>query len=265
MNEYVIGIQTFVKIDTLQQTIHYLFQCRNIDKYKIIFFIDGIENFIYKDKEHWIENNKIIRQNLYNLQAQNKNVSILLSETNLGAYKGCKYLIDHCMEKSDYVIFLEDDVLFSKDCLEYYEFAYEKYLKNKDYQCLGAACSGTPWVNESNININKLYELNTMNWISSACFGITKDKWEIYKDSRGSSNGDIKMGEDFRKNNQVSIIPAIGRSGRIGYDHPDGFSTYYNAQTDSSYKEMSLPPSDLFSIDYASNQLFFRKNPCTNI
>lgn len=40
---------------------------------------------------------------------------------------------------------------------------------------------------------------------------------------------------------------------------PDGFSTYYNAQTDSSYKEMSLPPSDLFSIDYASNQLFLGK------
>lgn len=258
INNYVIGIQTFVKLDTLKKLVKSLLKCYGIDKYKIIFFIDSINNSLYTNKIDWIEKNNNVKKYLEEIAlAFNKyNIEIYSSSRNIGCYKACVELIDICMNYSDYIIFLEDDVILGQDALLYYEKVYEQYINNNIYPCLEAVCSST-WRQNStenrltclkqDNNLDKtLQSLETFNWLHSYEFAITKNIWNKYREIRGSPRGDELLGYEFQKHNKHAILPVIGRSCRIGYNHRDGFSTYYGQISKISEDISEIPESDYF-------------------
>jgi len=269
-NNYVIGIQTFVKLDTLQKLVKSLFQCDGVDKYKIIFFIDSINNCLYKDRSRWIEKNRQVQQYLENI-AQLHNVELYSPANNVGCYQGCQQLIDRCMNYSDYVIFLEDDVILGAKALLYYEHVYKQYLQFNTYSCIETVCSST-WrqhatperilsIQNSN-NRNSIFQnLEVINWLHSYEFAITKQAWSQYREIRGSPRGDVLLGYEFQKQKKYTILPSIGRSCRIGYNHTDGFSTYHNQVSNIPNNIIDMPESDCLLFDNVSIYNLIQ-NPC---
>lgn len=270
INNYVIGIQTFVKLDTLQKLVNSLFRCDGIDKYKIIFFIDSTNNLLYNNRHQWIEKNKQVQEYLKQLSTDKNNIILYSPNNNTGPYLGCQQLIDMCMCHSDYVIFLEDDVILAKDALDYYEKMYDQYLTKPDYSCIDAVCSST-WQQYNTYNIEAIqtnYEsfsqrmtsVETMNWLHSYEFAITHKAWERYREVRGTARGDLLVGYEFQRLHKYTIVPSIGRSCRIGYNHSDGFSFYHNQLSQIPNNMCDIPESNHFTHCISTYHLF--NKPC---
>lgn len=265
INNYVIGIQAFVKLDTVTKLINSLFQCIGIDKYKIIFFIDNIDNSLYKNRSDWIEKNQKVYKYLQEI-SQKHNIELYQPTTNIGCYKGCQQLIDMCMNYSDYVIFLEDDIVLGKDALVYYENIYSQYIADNNHPCIDAVCSSTwrQYTTTDRINTDNtpyVTHLEVINWIHSYEFAITKPAWDKYRDIRGSARGDILLGCEFQKYHKYSILPKIGRSCRIGYNHQDGYSTYYKQLSQLPPNVNETPESNYLS-NYIVSKYNLLNNPC---
>lgn len=249
-NNHVIAVQTFVKVDTFQYLLDALNSCIGIEKYTVILNIDSCSDMWYQNRLSWIENNKIIKKIAKSFQNNNfcKSVHIIENEHNLGAYTTCKNSIDNAMNFSDYVIFLEDDIILSKDALLFHENTWEIYKNDPN---LFAICCGSIDMEHIDTDINNLYQLYSLSWIGSAEFGISKNIWEKYGHIRGQVNGDIDFGMICKNSNMYTICPKIKRCCRMGIDHPDSYSAYHHPK-ETYIEDRCKPYSDNFNINISS-------------
>lgn len=233
INNYVIGVQCFTKLDTLKKLLNSLENCIGISKYTLIFYIDSTKNMPFVSVEHWHNLNKdtldfinkysIIKQNIYN------KILIFNSDINVGPYKGCKNLIDICINYSDYVIFTEDDSIVSIDYLLFYEKIFDQYIKNNNDIVGGSATSFIPICDEQ--HINQWLDIQKIKWINCTEFSITKNSWKHFGYLRGESIGDIKFAEFIKNDNKYcTLFPAVSRMCKIGFNHINSFSYYNNGK-----------------------------------
>jgi hypothetical protein len=243
MNFPVLAVQCFVKYDTLKIVLDNIYQCINRENYTVVFCIDSCTKMPYVNRNHWVDNNKKIKNLLYEYKNKNyhKNTIILENEKNLGAYQTCLNLINYCMEMTDYTIFIEDDIILAKDALLFYEKAYELYKNDPNLFAISSFPMGRTFDN----NINSFYKTYKCDWIGSCEFGISKTIWNEYGHLRGSDHGDVHLGFACRNNNMYTICPFVSRMCRLGEYHPDSFSSYYHDKINE--QDMScVPSSNLF-------------------
>lgn len=250
----ILAIQCFVKYDTTKILLDHLSKCYDKENYIVVFGIDSHINMPYKNREHWIENNKKVLDlvDQYALQHLHKDTIILKNEYNLGAYQTCYKLINYCMELSDFVIFIEDDIILGKDALVFY---HEVFLLNQQDERMFAV-SSSGGISQSQTD---LFTLKKFNWIGSAEFGIEKKIWQKYGQIRGKRpHGDVEFGQACRSNNMYTICPLVQRSCRIGIHHPDSFSAYHRHNMEIEQKKC-VPCSDQFSnLDYSNYKQNFK-------
>lgn len=132
--------------------------------------------------------------------------------------KGCteneRISLEHGFSLSDYVIFIEDDLLIWRDSLEFHEYCAEKFYGDKDI-------FNITLLNNCFENLNPyifMYGIGKRRKFSPAAFGIWRDRFETInqldlwnKDKKVSL--DVHIGQNITGN---EIYPKISRVQNIG-------------------------------------------------
>lgn len=238
-NNFVIGIQCFVKLDILQLVLEKLEQCYGSNKYTLVLFVDSSNNLLY-NRPDWIEkNNNVINYIKSYTSDKFKTIIKYYEKNNLGPYVGCKKTVDLCFQHSDYIIFMEDDSFVSKDYLLYYEYLFDHFMIFDDNIFAGSAVS----VSCKNKDVTN--EVEKVHWINSTEFSITKKIWNEFGHLRSKICGDVEFGYAVKKNNKYTLMCRnYPRVQKLGIGHPDSFSVLQNAE---SVKKQ--PENIVLSID----------------
>lgn len=255
MNNKIICIPTFTKIDTLQQTLKHICLADGSENYTVVIMVDSHKDMPYKNRSDWIiKNNNILEfLDTYIKKHSFKDLIIIKTPYNYGPYRSCFHLINYCIELSNYVIFLEDDVIIAKDALILYELMFDIQDKNNDI--FAVSCSSM--IKKLRSSAEKdIYLLSKASWIPSYEFGINKNIWKKYGYIRGNHpGGDVQFGDCCKKSGLYTIFPKVSRCCRIGQYHEDSYSSYYHKKIIDQYSTC-LPDSDMFNIDFIKNKVY---------
>jgi hypothetical protein len=254
--EYKISIilQFFVKKHYLNKIIKKLSNL-NISNYNIIFWQDSLINSKYYNEDSYLkkynECTNIIKDNLHLF----KNVEFKQNTTNLGTCKTCEVSMNYAFTKSKYAILLEDDVIPSKNFLNFFEYFIDNNYLNFENKLLFLASesilfdaqnnSPTPkfielcneYVNKN--NLNKYYL--TLNFVPSSCFCTSKQIWEKVGYIRGQPNGDEDLCNYYKNNGCKTIMPVVPCCKDVGMLDADGYSvTLHGVKRVSEIKNVYL-------------------------
>jgi len=238
INNNIICINTFVKIKDVFLLLNTLNNCVNANKYKIFISIDSTNNMPYLHRDHWIVQNKILEKELikyitskeYNF----KSIDLMILNTNYGPYKSCKTMIDIGFKFSDYIIFLEDDCVVSKDFLLYHEYMYNHYVYKhpKTFAISGSSIYIPEKYDFPYYHIDKIYYAN---WVPSFEFGITYKIWKNFGHLREEQEGDIHFAQACNNLDMHTFYPFIPRCYR-NVNQKDSNSAYYNQKNNENLK-----------------------------
>lgn len=249
-NNFVIGIQCFVKLDTLRSVLEKLENCYGVEKYTLVLFGDSSNELLYKKRLDWIPKNIAVLEYIEGYSS-NKFKSIVkhYSAKNLGPYEGCKKTVDLCLDYSDYIIFMEDDTVVAKDYLLFYESLFNQFILSDDNIFAGSASSVISH------NTERPYHVQKVHWVNSTEFAITRQKWQEYGYIRSQICGDVKFGQAVKSNGKYTIMPRVRRMSKIGQGHPDSFSVLQKAVAESSEANIISLPTELIDIDVNNYKL----------
>jgi hypothetical protein len=159
-----IFITSFNREKIFYKTLIKLKSCRGYDQFHKVIIYQDINKSVYK-KIKKIDNKICIISTSY------KNNISALHKCNLNTFKGFTKSFEKY--KSDYVIFLEDDVLPSYDFLEFHNYIISKYRYDKKF------FAANSFSRESGKNLDFSY--------SKFIYGIgkgwslSKEKWPVLK------------------------------------------------------------------------------------
>lgn len=270
-----LAVQVFNKPDTSIQTLNSLADCKLSEKCKLYILQDSLEGCRTPDKykkdhsetkqliEKWIEEHQLDFLSIY----FSENVS------NQGTCLTGRSLIDWAFEDSKYgkVIFTEDDVVFEKDAIHWFNSLLdsEVYRDESIWAISGESKifdSGSNSIDKNKIEsaqyfavendlLNKFYKLN---FLPSSCFGITYSKWKLFGSTRGLPNGDRDVNIRCKEEGKYSIWPVVARCSDIGMHHAGGYSMLiFNDESKIAQKNQNItsgdfPHLDLYSLRYSN-------------
>jgi hypothetical protein len=257
-----ILIQCYVKPVETIKILKSLELCDGITNYSLVLFIDkAAQNTKFSES-----NSDLIDEvSKYKLENQSKfeDVIIYINDCNLGPYLTCCKAIDFCFETFDFVVFSEDDAIFCKDSISYFNNYRDGKIPNPE-NCLGISSESIQFgedckesssfcinAEKNNVIQNKLInKVQKIQCMPSKQFGLFQNKWEKVRQHRLVSDGYAH--EYIKKSTDLfmyfSIIP---RTNDIGLTHPLGCTTLY--------WDRELPKSTikyLTSDDFYYNSIF---------
>lgn len=157
-----IIITCYNRLDTLEKTLDSLFKCDGSQDRKILAYLDG-----GKDKEDW---NKVYKIYEY-LNSRGINIRPRMID-NVGLRKNSLFAINESLREHDKIIFIQDDMEFSRDFLTYMDWALNEFEDRKDIMFVSGyshiyypKCYLSPliadglgiWKKKSNINLMRNY------------------------------------------------------------------------------------------------------------
>src|SRR4029450_9510021 len=120
-----IAIQAFNKADSVVRTLESIVLARGITNYHLFVRQDGCSGSkeTAKYRMAWMETSQVLASWISRNKDQFASVSFGSSDHNNGPYQTAERLITTALEMSDSVIFSEDDVIFERDAMEWFERA----------------------------------------------------------------------------------------------------------------------------------------------
>ena len=193
MPNKIITMSLFDRVDYIQQTLNMLGKCNGIEDYHIIMSIDESNNTkqVVKLAEDFIACDKTI-----------------LVHKKLGCGENIQYVLSKGFDKCDYVIHIEDDILFAYDTLKYFEWA-KQFVKNNE---IFTVCAFTN--KRCSINVNDYPLIRYNQWFTPWGWATWKSRW-IEMDKMWISNWDVNLNEKVRKD-RFQLLPVCSRSQHIG-------------------------------------------------
>lgn len=258
MSNVAICIQAFVKTKELENLIYSLENSYHTKSLDVFVFVDSCKNMPYKNREDWIDKNNSVLRILLDKKKSNtfNKFSFFQNEENLGTAPTCYRAISKCFDLGyDYVIFTEDDTLFTKDA---YDFFLKQIIRFQNKNCW-AIHGESPFFDSKGKKVstdlidqiskvveneNLTHAISSMNWVNSTNFMISKEKWNSYGTFRGKKMGAIEFGEECKKNDGFSVYPIIPRVVDIGMVAADGYSSYFHGENVQEIKSTYLTSND---------------------
>lgn len=230
----------------------------------------------YKNRIDWPSKNKEVIKvcNSIKEQNQNTNIKIVVNQKNEGTSKTCFKGISHCFDHDyDFVLFTEDDTIFSKDSLIFFNFFIENNFFDNDklwsiqgeskfFDSKGKEINnGLMPILKDKIQQNNLIDKwSKISWVPSTQFLISRKIWKKYGEIRGDKKGARKFGEACKKTGGYSIYPIIPRVKDIGMTLKDGYSTYYKGENILDKKTTYLTSSDFPTKSSKLNFLEYKES-----
>jgi hypothetical protein len=193
----IITIPTWKRPDYTRQVLEGFSRCYGIEGYTIYVFAEpGYPDVINVIKSF-----------------TNLNIVLSINEKRLGLPGNTRQCLDYGFSQSDYVIHFEDDIVPDKDCLEYFEWARDEYMDDKEIYTVTAFNKCDPVSNDRNI----YHEIRRRPWFHSWGWATWTDRWNEIKDNwkvveENTWSFSIK---DSRKD-RCEIYPCISRVQNIG-------------------------------------------------
>jgi hypothetical protein len=176
-------------------------------------------------------------------------VSFDRADQNNGPYQTAERLINRALEKSNSVIFSEDDVVFERDAMQWFEraLAHPMFLRENVWAIAGesrffdsyrhkpsdADLSRALQVAQSQKLIDRFVYLD---FLPSSCFATTRDKWAEFGQTRGTTRGDRAVVNRCLAEGKVCFWPVIARCRDTGMHHPLGYSVRWKGLQHTGFK-----------------------------
>ncbi len=131
-----IAIMTYNRLDTLRETINSLKLCNHVNEHDCVIFSDG-SNFRKKEDKELVEE---VRKYLIYIKEEGifNSTKLIFRENNLGCKKSVIKNINYMFETYDRVIDVEDDLIVSKNFLDYMDNALDFFSDNNDIGAISA-------------------------------------------------------------------------------------------------------------------------------
>jgi len=257
-------VQCFVKVDTLRGACESLLKCDGIQDLHLIFWSDnpiGSRNeakfgFLQAGVDAYV-------QCFIESEGQRfRSVEYRTNPTNLGAYKTCELALDHAFKQHPFAILVEDDVVFSRDALLWFDaIRRQRLLDDERYWAIAGESVffdarekpvSPEWVAAMcklavDEELSQFYALH--NFIPSTCFATTAEKWQQFGQTRGEPVGDVKVCERCAEEGRYGIFPLVPRIKDVGMLHEHGYSVLIHSREGvTSIKNAYLMSDDLIAI-----------------
>jgi hypothetical protein len=186
-----ISISLYNRPDYTKSLFNFLDNCMGIDDYKIIITVEPVNDDV-------IELAKKFRP---------EQTSVYVNSRQLGCSPNIYKAINKAFEISDFNIHFEDDIMPSKDCLQYFDFCNKEFKKDK------SVLSVTGYSRGNNNEPDKIYKDN---WFFPWGWATWKGRWEIIKYNWPKDQWDVPTTELLLTNKMYQIKPVVARTQNIG-------------------------------------------------
>jgi hypothetical protein len=257
-------IQCFAKPDTLDGLLQSLLTAADIEKFHLIFWRDLPKPDASGDRLHKTSAvTTLIEDFAARHRSKFASTQIHANQLPTGTCATCKASIDFAARDHDFIVFSEDDTVFSKDALIWLlKLSETDLLDRPDVLALAGESiyfdarekSVSGQFRENAIAYAKAHDLAStyvdLKFMPSTFFATTAAKWRIFAEMRGGKTGAADLAIHCKNNNIGAIFPVVPRIKDIGMTHPDGYSvaTRGGAQNVEERKNTYLTSDDLPSI-----------------
>jgi len=234
-----IAIQAFNKSENVVGTLDSIARSSGSDKYHLVILQDGCSGSAETEKyrSDWAQTTQALEEWVSRNGDHFVSARFERSEENNGPYRSAERLVNRALETSESVIFSEDDVIFERDAIEWFERALNhpmflrpnvwaiagesKFFDSYRYLPPKADVCRALEVAQTRDLINRFVFLD---FLPSSCFATTRDKWAEFGGTRGTTNGDVAVIERCRAEARLCFWPVIARCRDTGMHHPLGYS-----------------------------------------
>jgi hypothetical protein len=246
-----IAIQAFNKAESVLGTLDSIARSSGSDKYRLVILQDACSGSAATEKYRsaWEETTHAIEAWISRNKDHFVSVRFDRSEENNGPYRTAEQLISRALESSEFVIFSEDDVIFQRDAIEWFERAFNhpgflrpnvwaiagesKFFESHRHSPSDPVVSRAVELAESNNLINKFVYFD---YLPSSCFATTRDKWADFGETRGATRGDRAVVDRCLAEGKVCFWPVIARCRDTGMHHPLGYSVRWKGLQHMAFK-----------------------------
>jgi len=270
-----IAIQAFNKADSILRTLDSIARSSGSDKYHLVILQDACSGSAETEKYRsaWAQTIQALEAWISRNRDHFVSVHFDRSEENNGPYRTAERLISRALENSESVIFSEDDVIFERDAIEWFERAltHPMFLRPNVWAIAGESkfFDSNRHV-PSNADVYRALEVaQTRNLIDrfvcfdflpSSCFATTRDKWAEFGKTRGTTNGDRAVVDRCLAEGKVCFWPVIARCRDIGMHHPLGYSIRWKGVHHKGFKNSYIVSGMLKGMSDELSELTFEKD-----
>ena len=265
MNATALIIQCFIKADTLRDTCQSLLQCDLIEDLDLIFWSDSPSNSRNEGRYTHLaaEVASFLDEFCQLWGSRFKSVSRHVNETNYGTCKTCELALNFAFASWPFVIFVEDDVIFARDAIAWFDEMRRQEVLNEDQNWAIAGESIFFNAREQTIpdewpaamrklaieeRLNVAYVTNK--FIPSTCFATTREKWAEFGQTRGQPLGDGDVCKRCQEEERYAIFPVVPRVKDVGMLHDNGYSVSIHSKSGvSEVKNTYLMSDELIGPD----------------
>lgn len=228
----------FDRIKYFSRVIQALAAADGANEYTILISIDGynktdFEGFKYlpnfEKYSNLIEIAKKYQENVELTGFPFKQVEVRIASTNLGYAKNKRQALEWGFEKSDYVIFIEDDIVVAPDALRWFESHYQNGVIHNDERLALVSCYGYAFpqtIRENDLpthllDLGLVEELGLLdvyhphNWHTPWGWATWRSVWDKLQLKNWSGNV-IDLGQIIREKKMYEFLPVVGRCDNVG-------------------------------------------------
>jgi hypothetical protein len=246
-----IAVQAFNKAESVLITLDSIKGSRGSHKYHLFVLQDGCSGLAETEKYQsaWTQTTEALQ----GWMSQNRDhfVSICFeaSKENNGPYRTAERLIHRALQTSDFVIFSEDDLVFERDAIEWFDRArtHPMFLRPDVWAIAGESrffdsyrhspsTSDVARALEIATTANLIDKFAYLNFVPSSCFATTRNKWAEFGETRGSTRGDRAVVDRCLAEGKMCFWPIIARCRDIGMHHPMGYSVRWKGLNHDKFK-----------------------------
>jgi hypothetical protein len=270
-----IAIQAFNKADSVLGTLESIARSRGSDKYHLVILQDGCSrsNETEKYRLAWAQTGQALEAWISRNRDYFVSVRFERSKENNGPYRTAERLISGALENSESVIFSEDDVIFERDAIEWFERAltHPMFLRSNVWAIAGESRffdSNRHFPSDADVcralevaqTRNLIERFVYLDFLPSSCFATTRDKWAEFGKTRGTTNGDRAVVERCRAEAKLCFWPVVARCRDIGMHHPLGYSVRWKGLHHKGFKNSYIVSGMLKGMSDDLSELTFEKD-----
>jgi len=149
-----------------KKSLEYLAKCDGIEDYLLLVFMEPLSEDVASDDE--------VLRAIHDFDACE--VELFINPRVLGCNNNTLQALRRGFEITDYLILLEDDILFSRDALKYCEFCDRRYKEEPEVLTVGL-------YNQRSVKVERVNEIIRYEGFSSYGMATWKDRYEAWMQS----------------------------------------------------------------------------------
>jgi len=246
-----IAIQAFNKAESVLSTLDSIVRSSGSDNYHLLILQDGCSGSPETEKYRsaWTQTTQAVDAWISRNRDHFVSVRFDRCGKNHGPYRTAEQLISRALERSEAVIFSEDDLIFERDAIEWFErtLPHPMFLRPNVWAIAGESrffdsfrhspcdtdISDALHLAESHKLIDRFVYLE---FVPSSCFATTRSKWAEFGETRGITRGDRAVVDRCLAEGKVCFWPVIARCRDIGMHHPLGYSVRWKGLDHMAFK-----------------------------